>query len=47
MAKTGRKPKNSDRAEKPAEPEAALCEYELEARRENELRARRKRAVES
>jgi hypothetical protein len=39
---------------KPAKPpppadetEAALCQHELDARRENELRARRKREVES
>jgi hypothetical protein len=29
------------------EPEAALCEHELNARRENEMRAKRKRDIES
>lgn len=36
----------SDPDPKPAE-EAALCEHELKARRENERRARRKRELES
>jgi hypothetical protein len=44
LAKPADKPQP---AAQPEDAEAALCEYELDARRENELRAKRKRTVES
>jgi hypothetical protein len=47
MAKPRSDPKPTDRSPPADEPEAALCQHELDARRENEERAKRKRDIES
>jgi hypothetical protein len=47
MAKSPPKPKPVERAPAADEADAALCQHELDARRENQMRARRKRDIES
>ncbi len=47
MAKPSPKPKKVDRSRPADEPDAALCQHELDARRENEMRDKRKHDMAS